>query len=125
MFSSIVALAIPIAVLFVVLVVRTYWLQWKMTDYHLRAFYYLAKVRSPYQVGLEMAATWPSRQILLDIFRWDFRRYVVYQHHFDDMNELIEKELERENLTMQEYAKLFADAMAEPVKPEQIDPSSN
>ena len=109
--------------LFTLLTIRVGWLQWKLTDYYIKAIYFVCKAGLSIQAARDMSEIWPKWLILSEIWRWDFSRYVVHQDLYCDMNELIDSELKREDLSMAEYAKVISEVEAK--KPAQSDPSVN
>jgi hypothetical protein len=78
-----------------ILLVRRLWLLSKVEAYALNALYFCHKNKLSVVVADEMSQIWPVGHILLEVWRWDFARYIVHQDHLADMNKFIAGELER------------------------------
>lgn len=95
--------AIPIAIIAliaVVLLVRRLWLMAELERYGLNALYFCQRNKLPVHVADEMSQIWPTFHILLEVWHWDFSRYVVHQDHLETMNTFISSELERKDLDL-------------------------
>ncbi len=86
---------IPIFVL--VAMLRARWIMWQVQDYTAKSLYWAWLTKQSPQVTQEMSQLWPGRFMLGEIWRWDFRRYVVYQGHYDEMMAFTVAELTRED----------------------------
>lgn len=85
------------------LLIRRLWLLSKVEEYALNALYYCHKNKLSVVVADEMSQIWPVGHILLEVWRWDFSRYIVHQDHLEAMNTFIAGELERKNLALTEF----------------------
>ncbi len=86
---------IPALVLLVLL--RARWVTWQIQDYTARSLYWCFRTKQGTVVAHEMSQLWPMTYLLCEIWRWDFRRYVIYQGHFDEMMIFTMAELSRED----------------------------
>lgn len=95
--------AIPIAIIAltaVVLMVRRLWIVAELERYGLDALYYCQRNKLPVHIADEMAQIWPISHILLEVWHWNFSRYVVHQDHLETMNVFIAAELARKDLDL-------------------------
>lgn len=86
-----------------ILLIRRLWLLSKVEEYALNALYFCHKNKLSVVVADEMSQIWPVSHILLEVWHWDFSRYVVHQDHLWAMNTFIAGELERKNLALTEF----------------------
>lgn len=101
--------------LFVLLLAwRGRWIVYQNEAYQLKAIWFCWRTKQPANVLAEMFEVWPASHMLLEMWRWDYRRYVIHHDHFDAMEEFIVTELERNDITME----LFKQARDESKKPE-------
>lgn len=95
--------AIPIAIIALTaatLLVRRLWLASQIEEYGFNALYYCQRNKLPVHIADEMSQIWPGYIMLLEIWRWDFSRYIVHQDHLSDMNTFITSELSRKDLDL-------------------------
>lgn len=98
--------AIPIAIIALtamILLVRRLWLMAELERYGLDALYFCQRNKLPVHVADEMSQIWPTSHILLEIWCWDFSRYIVHQDHLSEMNTFITAELMRKDLDLSRW----------------------
>jgi len=103
---------------FCLFVIRSFWVAAQLELYALNAAYFCLKTKQPLTVRQEMAQMWPSDWILFELWRLDFRRYIVHHDHFDAMADFIIRELERPKLGLDEMGATHPTAKDEPLPPE-------
>lgn len=96
-------LIIFVSILLSALFVRRLWMFSKLEEYGLNALYYCHRNQVSAIVADEMSQIWPASHIMLELWNWDFSRYVVHQDHLIKMNEFISKELERKDLDLKRW----------------------
>ena len=82
------------------LFVRRLWIVAELEKYNLNALYFLHRNKLSVIMADEMSHVWPYSHMLLEVWRWDFSRYVVHQDHLEVMNAFISSELERKDLDL-------------------------
>ena len=82
------------------LLVRRLWLMAELERYGLDALYYCHRKQLSVVIADEMSLIWPTSQIILEVWHWDFSRYVVHQDHLADMKAFISEELGRKDLDL-------------------------
>jgi hypothetical protein len=80
--------------------IRSRWILWKIEEYKINALWYGFKTKQSSETMHEMSVVWPISNILLEAWRWDFKRYVVDHGHYDNMMKFIEQEKQKESLAM-------------------------
>lgn len=118
---AILAIAILISTLFV----RYIWLSSEVEKYSLNAVYYCHRKKLGIAVAQEMAEIWPIGYIIMEIWRWDFSRYVVHQDHLEGMALFIHEELQRKDLDFARWEKENAPHEESPTEPSQPTPPSD
>lgn len=94
---------VPIAIIVltaVTLLVRQLWLASQIEEYGFNALYYCQRNKLSVVIADEMSQIWPGHIMLLEIWRWDFSRYIVHQDHLESMNAFIASELARKDLDL-------------------------
>ncbi len=81
--------------------IRARWLHWQVESYTAKALWYLWRTKQAAGLAGDMSQIWPIAYIMLELWRWDFRRYVLDHETYDQMEVFIAKELERNDLTME------------------------
>lgn len=95
------ALAAPLVTLILsVLIIRRLWLTAKIEQYGFDALYYCQRNKLPVHVADEMSQLWPISHITMEIWHWDFSRYIIHQDHLEAMNAFIAEEKERKDLDL-------------------------
>lgn len=101
MFPLPVLLTVAAAVL--ICSIRDHWLAYCTERYVLIGDYWLRATGQPQSVAVEMAEFWPKSTMRLELWRWDFSRYVVYQDHLSDSMTFAVKACLRRELTLEEF----------------------
>ncbi len=81
--------------------IRAHWLSYHVEQYRLNAAFYIWKSKKK-DVLEEMSRIWPYYLVMLEIWRWDFNRYVIHQDHLYEMEGYIAEALERSDLGWEE-----------------------
>lgn len=92
-------------ILLAVLLARSRWVIWQKDRYEACRLWYCFRTKQSEQVTHEMALLWPGSVMVFEIWRWDWRRYVVHQEHFDAMVPFIAAELRRNDLDWDVFKK--------------------
>lgn len=95
---SLLLLVIPILLL--LFSIRGRWLYWKNEDHQLKAVWYCWRTGQQESVLLELLEVWPTRMMLLELWNWNFDRYIIHHDHLEGMKGFIEKELERNDIDL-------------------------
>lgn len=82
------------------LIIRRLWLTAKIEQYGFDALYYCQRNKLPIHVADEMSQLWPVSHMTMEIWHWDFSRYIIHQDHLEAMNAFISKEKERKDLDL-------------------------
>lgn len=103
---SLLLLAIPILLL--LFSIRGRWLHWKNEDHQLKTVWYCWRTGQQESVLLELLEIWPTRTMLLELWNWNFDRYIIHHDHLEEMKKFIARELTRDdiNLDMMRQAQL-------------------
>lgn len=94
---------IPITIL--IFALRGRWIAWHCDTYQLKAIWFCWRTKQSATVLDEMLQLWPGSYMLLEIWRWDFARYIIHHDHLERMDVFIEEELARAELTMNIFDK--------------------
>lgn len=81
--------------------IRFRWVSHHIDDYTAKALWYLWRTKQSTELGHDMAQLWPVGHMILELWRWDFRRYVVDHEQYDQMEVFIANELKRNDLTIE------------------------
>ncbi len=106
---------IPLLVLLFLL--RARWVMWQVQDYTAKGLYWAWQTKQSAETTQEMSQLWPGNHMLCEIWRWDFRRYVVYQGHYDEMMAFTVAELGREDRGWD----IFSSSEQDSAKPDGFD----
>lgn len=87
-----------IPILTLLFLLRARWITWQLADYTAKSLFYCWRTKQGVVVADEMSQLWPGSYMLCEVWRWDFRRYVVYQDHFDAMMDFTVAQLLRNDL---------------------------
>jgi hypothetical protein len=93
----IIAISITVLVYFLV---RSRWILWQIGVYQANALWYCNQTKQNQQTAEEMSVIWPINDIIVELWHWNFEKYVVYQDHLQDMSKFIEKELSKPKLDL-------------------------
>jgi hypothetical protein len=85
-------LVTALILLLITLIIRRHWLNYHIATYTFTSVYYLWKTNKPSSVSAEMGQLWPMATMLLELWRWDFARYVVYQDHYEELQDFLAAE---------------------------------
>lgn len=83
-----------------VLIIRRLWLAACVEQYGFNALYFCQRNKLPIHVADEMSQLWPISHMIMEIWHWDFSRYVIHQDHLEAMNAFIAEEKERKDLDL-------------------------
>lgn len=81
---------------------RILWLNYHIECYTVTSSLYITQTKQPESVAREMAEMWPTQDMLWELWRWDFDRYIVSQDRLEDMLEWRDEELLKAN-TLDSY----------------------
>jgi hypothetical protein len=100
--------------LILVLLIRRHWAAWHLQRYQTEASLWIAMTKQGIVVADEMSQLWPPYYLHWDLLYWRFPRYIIYQHHYQDMREWMDGQLARTDLTAEVFAREYAEAMTPP-----------
>lgn len=103
MSHSTILLAIPAAIILVS--IRFHWIVWQMERHAFLTSYWMWRTKQPVEVAGELTKVWPIKRIIFDPFHWNWRHYVIAIGLYDEMVEWMDKELAREDLGPEAFAK--------------------
>lgn len=92
-------------------IVRVQWALAHLEMYTLNASYFCVKTKQPISVRQEMGEVWPKEWMLFELWRWDWKRYIIHHDHFYAMTAFIQRELARPHLSMLEMARDVVDGI--------------
>lgn len=79
--------------------IRSFWVSWALEDYQMRSLTYLTLCRLDEEAGSDMGELWPRSYMYWELWRWDFRRYVIDHERYDLMVEWLDTQLARTDLS--------------------------
>ncbi len=97
--------AIVFAVLFLVYAIRGHWVYHQSARYTLLATYWCVVTKQGVIVADEMSQTWGYNYLMFEWWHWDWRRYLVYRGHYDEMMEWMMSEVTRPDLNWDAYTR--------------------
>lgn len=97
------ALIVPIALIALLIAIRGHWILFQSARHTLFVKYWALMTRQGAVILDEATVVWPTIYMLLEVWRWDWRRYVVAQGLYDDMNTWILTQMERTDLDFERF----------------------
>ena len=85
--------------LLLLLSIRHCWLAWKINRYLFLVSYWGLATKPGVIAVDEASQLWPSRIMTMEVWRWDFSRYVVYSEHHDEIWAWAHQQCQRRDLT--------------------------
>lgn len=107
------SLILLIAGITALLAVRAHWLRYHGDCYAICASWYIYRTKQGALALEAMDARLPGWYQLWEVWRWDYRRYVVDHDHHDAMTAFVAEELKRDDLDWS----VFNDRPVEPPLP--------
>lgn len=104
--------------------VRIQWLAASLERYSFDVSYYCLKTQQSPEIRQDMAKLWPADRMLFELWRWDFRRYVVDHEQLDHMEAFLAEELSRPSVTMEEIERWVRPPEPSPEPAEEPPPSA-
>lgn len=98
------ALIIPFAALALLFAIRGHWILYQSALHVFIAKYWALMTKQGAVTLDESTIVWPTSYMLLEVWRWDWRRYVVNQGLYDEMNTWAIQQLERTDLDFERFA---------------------
>lgn len=78
--------------------VRSHWISYSAQQHGLLASYWCLRTGQSAETASYCGQVWPAKLILAEVWRWDWRRYVVYQGVYDTMCYWVAAQLKRSDL---------------------------
>ena len=94
---------LAVAFLLLLFAIRGHWIVWQAQRHGLLATYWARRTQVKPEVAAGLGQVWSTNHILLELWCWDWRRYVVDQESYDLMCRWVIGELRRTDLTMETY----------------------
>ncbi|MES2307283.1 MAG: hypothetical protein V4507_00330 [Verrucomicrobiota bacterium] len=96
-------LMILIAALICIFSIRMAWIAHSVDLLVLNSFYWTLKTKQSSKVIGEITAFWPYFYMVMELWNWSFRRYVIHQDHFDAIKEFVREANGKEHLDFKEF----------------------
>jgi hypothetical protein len=83
---------------------RVLWVRHKIDEYSFYTLHYLTmNPNLEKNTGSQMSEFWPRIYVYSELWNWNFKRYIVYLDHYEDMKKFMSKELKRNDLTLEKF----------------------
>jgi hypothetical protein len=97
-----IGLVIFIGGLLSLLTIRLLWVQTSVERYVFNTFYWISRTQPPKKTVGEITELWPLFYMMVEVWNWNFKRYVVHHDHYEEMKKFIVREMRREHLDIKD-----------------------
>ena len=77
-------------------------MSWKVEEYRSDIIFFCVITNKSAEYGDELSKIWALRTITFDLLNWDFKKYVIDQEKYEQLQDFLNSQLDKEHLDMED-----------------------